>query len=135
MGSRRPSVLDLWPVYQSEPSVATAGSCGWELGVGTSHSLRVTLADEAAPALWAITACLATNRATWGLGLKSTPRKTIQTTTRTAIVRLHRNPWECSGTLLRRDGVEGRPTLFDFLAATVLAKDIALFVVDEGKDS
>src|SRR5215475_11739223 len=47
-GSRRPSLLAICPVYQSEPSGATAGSCGRALGVGTSHSLMETLAGDAA---------------------------------------------------------------------------------------
>src|SRR5207244_3916742 len=38
-GSKRPSLFAIWPVYQSEPSGATAGSCGRDLGVGTSNSL------------------------------------------------------------------------------------------------
>src|ERR1700680_342537 len=37
-GSRRPSLFAACPVYQSEPSGATAGSCGLDFGVGTSYS-------------------------------------------------------------------------------------------------
>src|SRR5215831_3279002 len=46
-GSRRPNLLAVCPVYQSEPSGASAGSCGRDLGVGTSHSLMVTLGGSA----------------------------------------------------------------------------------------
>src|SRR5215471_21458217 len=46
-GSRRPSLLAICPVYQREPSGARAGSCGRELGVGTSHSLMETLGGRA----------------------------------------------------------------------------------------
>src|SRR5579864_3975874 len=38
-GSRRPSLFAACPVYQSEPSGASAGSCGRDFGVGTSYSL------------------------------------------------------------------------------------------------
>src|SRR5205807_3656589 len=48
VGSSRPNLLALCPVYQSDPSGATAGSCGREFGVGTSHSLIDTLAPVAA---------------------------------------------------------------------------------------
>src|ERR1700758_1581341 len=41
-GSKRPSLLAIWPVYQRAPSGAAAGSWGREWGVGTSHSLIVT---------------------------------------------------------------------------------------------
>src|SRR5690242_19307964 len=41
-GSSLPNRLLCWPVHQSEPSGATAGSCGPELGVGTLHSRIVT---------------------------------------------------------------------------------------------
>src|SRR5439155_14782898 len=41
-GSNRPSTLAFMPVYQIDPSDAASGSCGRELGVGTSHSLNVT---------------------------------------------------------------------------------------------
>src|SRR5882762_4877316 len=37
-GSSRPSLFAPWPVYQSEPSGASAGSCGRDRGVGTSYS-------------------------------------------------------------------------------------------------
>ena len=37
-GSSRPSLLAPCPVYQSEPSGASAGSCGRDLAVGTSYS-------------------------------------------------------------------------------------------------
>src|SRR5437879_12420927 len=47
-GSKRPSLFAIWPVYHSDPSGATAGSCGLELGVGTSHSLMETLGFPAA---------------------------------------------------------------------------------------
>src|SRR5579864_5717992 len=43
LGSRRPSLLAPCPVYQSEPSGANAGSCGRDLGVGTSYSLIDTV--------------------------------------------------------------------------------------------
>src|SRR5437870_5449671 len=46
-GSSRPSLFASCPVYQSEPSGATAGSCGRDFGVGTSNSLIVTLGDAA----------------------------------------------------------------------------------------
>src|SRR5579864_8917700 len=42
LGSRRPSLLAPWPVYHSEPSGASAGSCGRDFGVGTSYSLICT---------------------------------------------------------------------------------------------
>jgi hypothetical protein len=38
-GSSRPSLFAACPVYQSEPSGASAGPCGRDLGVGTSYSL------------------------------------------------------------------------------------------------
>jgi len=41
-GSSRPSLFAPWPVYQSEPSGASAGSCGRDRGVGTSYSLIST---------------------------------------------------------------------------------------------
>src|SRR5216684_1139355 len=41
-GSSRPSLFAVCPVYQSEPSGASAGSCGRECGVGTSYSLICT---------------------------------------------------------------------------------------------
>src|SRR4029077_7665690 len=41
-GSSRPSLFTPWPVYQSEPSGASAGSCGRDRGVGTSYSLICT---------------------------------------------------------------------------------------------
>src|SRR5438445_643430 len=41
-GSSRPNRLLCWPVHQSEPSGATAGSCGPEFAVGTLHSRIVT---------------------------------------------------------------------------------------------
>ena len=37
-GSSRPNLFAPCPVYQSEPSGATAGSCGRDFGVGTSYS-------------------------------------------------------------------------------------------------
>jgi hypothetical protein len=40
-----------------------------------------------------------------------------------------------SGAFLRRDRVEGRPALLDFLAATVRTDYLPLFVIDEGQDS
>ncbi len=46
-GSKRPSLFAIWPVYQSEPSGATAGSCGRDLGVGTSNSLMDTFGAAA----------------------------------------------------------------------------------------
>src|SRR3989441_13281049 len=42
-GSNWPNLFAPSPVYQSEPSGATAGSCGRDFGVGTSYSLIVTL--------------------------------------------------------------------------------------------
>src|SRR5919204_4941707 len=48
LGSTRPSLLASWPVYQSAPSGATAGSCGREFGVGTSYSWNCTLTFPAA---------------------------------------------------------------------------------------
>jgi hypothetical protein len=41
-GSSLPNRLLSWPVHHSEPSGATAGSCGPEFGVGTFHSRIVT---------------------------------------------------------------------------------------------
>src|SRR5438309_12082093 len=41
-GSSRPSLFAPWPVYQSEPSGASAGSCGRDRAVGTSYSLICT---------------------------------------------------------------------------------------------
>src|SRR5262245_66108385 len=38
-GSKRPSLLASWPVYQMEPSLPAIGSCGREPGVGTGHTL------------------------------------------------------------------------------------------------
>src|SRR5271166_2599713 len=38
LGSSRPSLFASCPVYQSEPSGASAGSCGRDFGVGTSNS-------------------------------------------------------------------------------------------------
>src|SRR5246127_3819246 len=55
-GSSRPSLLAAWPVYQSEPSGASAGSCGRDLGVGTSYSLMGTL--NAPTAASAVTAAI-----------------------------------------------------------------------------
>src|SRR5882724_10064337 len=46
-GSNRPSLFDFCPVYQSDPSGATAGSWGRESGVGSSYSLMTTFASEA----------------------------------------------------------------------------------------
>src|SRR5580692_684135 len=43
LGSSRPSLIAPCPVYQSEPSGASAGSCGRDFGVGTSYSLICTL--------------------------------------------------------------------------------------------
>src|SRR5437588_5116374 len=43
LGSNRPSTLAIWPVYHTEPSGAYIGSCGRDPGVGTTHSLTVTL--------------------------------------------------------------------------------------------
>src|SRR3989441_7555630 len=43
LGSSRPSLFAPWPVYQSEPSGASAGSCGRDPGVDTSYSLMCTL--------------------------------------------------------------------------------------------
>src|SRR5438067_8969316 len=37
-GSKRPTTLARWPVYQIEPSGATAGSCGYGGLLGVSHS-------------------------------------------------------------------------------------------------
>src|SRR6266700_1332010 len=42
LGSSRPSLFTPWPVYQSEPSGASAGSCGRDRAVGTSYSLICT---------------------------------------------------------------------------------------------
>ncbi len=39
-----------------------------------------------------------------------------------------------SGAFLRRDSVEGRPALLDFLAGTVRTDYVSLFVIDEGQD-
>src|SRR5207253_5958159 len=84
-GSTRPSVFDIWPVYQSAPSGATAGSCGWELEVGTSHSLMMSLASEAPPeAPWAIAACLASKRAARGFPARISP--SIRTTAAATII-------------------------------------------------
>src|SRR5437868_13303452 len=47
VGSSRPNLLAACPVYQSDPSGATAGSCGRELGVGTSNSLIDTFIEAA----------------------------------------------------------------------------------------
>src|SRR5215813_9137504 len=47
-GSRRPSLFAICPVYQSEPSGASAGSCGREFAVGRSNSLIDTFAGLAA---------------------------------------------------------------------------------------
>src|SRR5438876_2694114 len=47
-GSSRPSLFVAWPVYQSEPSGAKAGSCGRDRGVGTSYSLICTFSVPAA---------------------------------------------------------------------------------------
>src|SRR5207302_4000267 len=41
-GSSRPNRLLCWPVHHSEPSGATAGSCGPEFAVGTLHSRIAT---------------------------------------------------------------------------------------------
>src|SRR5947208_7698762 len=46
-GSSLPNLLAACPVYQSDPSGATAGSCGRELGVGTSNSLIDTFIEAA----------------------------------------------------------------------------------------
>src|SRR5882724_7935672 len=46
-GSNRPSLFDFCPVYQSDPSGATAGSWGRESGVGSSYSLMTTLGSAA----------------------------------------------------------------------------------------
>ena len=43
-GSIRPSILVIWPVYQSDPSLAASGSCGRDPGVSTCHALIETLA-------------------------------------------------------------------------------------------
>src|SRR5215468_3732959 len=43
-GSRRPSLFAICPVYQREPSGASAGSCGREFAVGRSNSLIDTFA-------------------------------------------------------------------------------------------
>jgi hypothetical protein len=97
----------------------------------------MTFTEEAAPeALWAIAACLAANRAPWGLWLKSVPRRTIKATTRTGIVVrcMGMSLGMCSRALLRRDGVEGRPALLDVLAPAVRAEDLPLLVVDEGQN-
>src|SRR5260370_25453574 len=49
---------------------ASAGSWGWDLGVGTSHSLTAIFAGEASlPA--SIAACLAAKPSTWTLWLNS----------------------------------------------------------------
>src|SRR5579862_308036 len=42
LGSRRPSLLTICSVNQSEPSGPTAGSCGWPPLLGMSHSRMVT---------------------------------------------------------------------------------------------
>src|SRR5271157_2017050 len=41
-GSSRPSLFAPCPVYQSEPSGASAGSCGRDFSVGTSYSWILT---------------------------------------------------------------------------------------------
>src|SRR5215469_8667456 len=46
-GSSLPSLFAACPVYQSDPSGATAGSWGRDLGVGTSNSLIETCAEAA----------------------------------------------------------------------------------------
>src|SRR2546422_9225947 len=43
-GSTRPSILVIWPVYQSDPSLVASGSCGRDPGVDTCHALIETLA-------------------------------------------------------------------------------------------
>src|SRR5215475_15025073 len=65
LGSRRPSLLAICPVYQSEPSGATAGSCGRELGVGTSHSLIETFAVDAAKRTAATASTTAQRNTLW----------------------------------------------------------------------
>src|SRR5579864_9069481 len=47
LGSSRPSLFAICPVYQSAPSGATAGSCGLDFGVGTSYSRMETLKSPA----------------------------------------------------------------------------------------
>src|SRR5437660_7936047 len=47
-GSNRPSLFAPCPVYQSEPSGASAGSCGRDFGVGTSYSLISTFSVSTA---------------------------------------------------------------------------------------
>src|SRR5579864_8316206 len=63
-GSSLPSLLAAWPVYQSEPSGASAGSCGRDLGVGTSYSLIVTLSVPTAAS--AVTAAIIVKMQTLG---------------------------------------------------------------------
>src|SRR5262249_50610246 len=43
-GLSRPSTLAIWPVYQSEPSLAAKGSCGRDPGVGACQVLIEILA-------------------------------------------------------------------------------------------
>src|SRR5258708_38518933 len=50
-GSSRPSLFCNCSVNHSDPSGATAGSCGCAPFVGTSHSLILTFSSPTAPAL------------------------------------------------------------------------------------
>jgi hypothetical protein len=97
-GSRRPNLFDSCPVYQSAPSGASAGSRGWELGVGTSRSLPAIFAGEASlPA--SIAACLAAKPATWKWWLKRA-RKTRAGRRRKS--RLRRDAWRNSAAVFTR---------------------------------
>src|SRR5262249_46961208 len=60
-GSRRPSLFAICPVYQREPSGASAGSCGREFAVGRSNSLIDTFAGLAANVTVTATAISAIN--------------------------------------------------------------------------
>src|SRR5580658_454939 len=54
-GSRRPNLFAPCPVYQSEPSGASAGSCGRDFGVGTSYSWIRTFSVAAVVAPTSVT--------------------------------------------------------------------------------
>ena len=45
-GSKRPTTFARWPVYQTEPSGATAGSCGYGGVLGVSHSSIFTSTES-----------------------------------------------------------------------------------------
>src|SRR5215471_13315828 len=50
-GSKRPTTLARWPVYQIDPSGATAGSCGYGGLLGVIHSWILTSTVSAGEAV------------------------------------------------------------------------------------